>query len=248
MAQMVQTIHLLNSNLLKKEVHSPSDEKAVPGASMAAIKTPCFITYIGSTNSTPASDVASTSSSNSTSPALTIAEAIESCECPNMSTLSTAGLLKSIATPVTSRKTKRVKAKGVILFDEVEHTEMNKSCIANEVALHKTPILLSLIMVVLTIASCIITWGLVNFYCLSNSPGTLDKKGYVSRLELPWITIEMENGLTGIRSVSKEQLIVSKRIHPIISKVSTMLGCVQAAIIAGASVDSSVLEAILLEI
>ena len=84
-----------------------------------AVKTPCFISYVDSTSNTPSSDAASTPSTCNGSPTVEV-EGVNKGTAEGSPNDSTIGVFRTIATPATVKKVRKVKAKGVTLFDEAE--------------------------------------------------------------------------------------------------------------------------------
>lgn len=73
-----------------------------------AVKTPCFISYVDSVTNTPA-----TSSDGGSPP--TVPATVDT---PGTTSISEKTIFRNVATPATAKKVKKVRAKGVTLFDE----------------------------------------------------------------------------------------------------------------------------------
>ncbi len=126
-AEIFHDVKTIDAKHLTKMVSIASDEVKTPeiqaGKAMTAVttavKTPCFISYVDSTTNTPASDATNTPSTSSGSPTVEV-EASKPSSVEGSPNDSMTGVFRTIATPATAKKIKKVKAKGVTLFDEAE--------------------------------------------------------------------------------------------------------------------------------
>lgn len=94
------------------------------GGVTTAVKTPCFISYVDSVNNSPASSTGESSSSQQGDSPLTVPVTINGGNTP--SSAASEKNFRNVATPATAKKVKKVRAKGVTLFDETMATDLDR--------------------------------------------------------------------------------------------------------------------------
>jgi hypothetical protein len=111
------------------ELSTPELNTITTTAVTTAVKTPCFISYVGSTSNSPADTEMSMSSSGSP-PVVVVAEgaaAVSGSSDPPLSDMlgssNEKAIFRNVATPATTKKVKKVRAKGVTLFDDDEQLQ-----------------------------------------------------------------------------------------------------------------------------
>lgn len=92
-----------------EQFNTPEGMQASTTAVTTAVKTPCFITYVDSVNNSPAA-----SSEGGGSPPTVPA----TVDTPGSAGETEKAMFRNVATPATAKKVKKVRAKGVTLFDE----------------------------------------------------------------------------------------------------------------------------------